>query len=171
MKDDFLFRRSSERRDFSNLLNCSTEDLDRLFEGHDPGIEKIQNGTIHYIFALVNGETGEALSVRNGEALQLATKHKATIHAVLGPLLILSFGTLNLPAASDPCGSRVQLVEQLRARLGQNIKIVHGCVHGAYGLFKNSSFASYSFSFEGFDAALALLGGMQFGEERLFPGN
>jgi len=74
----------------------------------------------------------------------------------------MAFGTLR--AARHSATSRTSLVSHLQERFGSDIRIVHGAADGHFGLFGGDTGFSYTFTFPRFDAALAVLGRLEFGQ-------
>jgi hypothetical protein len=115
---------------------------------------------------LVRADTPQQLSERIGLVADISHQHDAAVHSVIGPLVVIAFGTL--PSGQQPPGSRTLLISQLRERIHDNIKIVHGAVDGHFGSFGSEGLLSYTFAFPGFDSALAALGRLEFGQTEEF---
>ena len=88
-------------------------------------------------------------------------EHEATVYDLLGPMVVMAFGTLG-PARTS--GSRQQLVSHLVQQFGADIKIVHGAADGHFGTFGSRTRLSYTFTFPSFDLALTTLGQLEFGQ-------
>jgi hypothetical protein len=114
------------------------------------------------VLCFVRGDTSENLSERIGAVVKIALAHEAIIHGTIGPLVATAYGAH--PNSPAHFGARIALVKDLRRKLGDDIKIVHGATEGCYGLFGNESFMSYTFVVPEFNAALGLLSKLDFGQ-------
>lgn len=120
------------------------------------------HGRIDFVLAFVRGENAAQISERIGRVADLSMKYGATVHDLIGGLVVAAFGTL--PACSEQSGDRLMLVNALRAELGGDIKLVHGAADGEYGTFGSSTRMAYSFTVPQFDTILGSLSRLQFGE-------
>lgn len=157
-----------EKRKLGQRLRefVTDEAANAVVEGRPMDAPKIQAGRIEFVFALVRADTPQQLSERIGLAVETSFHHDAVVHSVVGPLVVIAFGTL--PSSRQPPGSRKLLIGQLRERIRDDIKIVHGTVDGHFGPFGGKTLQSYTFTFPGFDSALARLGRLEFGQAEEF---
>ena len=129
---------------------------------------KIQSGPIEFVFTLVRADRPEQLAERVGMVADTGMEHYAVVHDLVGPTVVMAFGTLQ--AAQHSSTSRAQLVAHLQKRFGSDIRIVHGATYGHFGSFGSDKRISYTFTFAHFDKALAALGRLEFGQtEELLP--
>ena len=129
---------------------------------------KIQSGPIEFVFVLVRADRPEQLAERVGLVADTGIEHEAIVHDLVGPMVVMSFGTLQ-PVQRSPA-PRAELVAHLQERFGSDIRIVHGATHGHFGLFGSDKRISFTFTFAHFDKALAALGRLEFGQtEELLP--
>jgi len=117
---------------------------------------------IDFILLFVRGESPAEISERVGKVADLAVRHGAVVHDLVGALVIVAFGTL--PASSVESGNRLSLVDALRGQFDRDIKIVHGVADGHCGNFGNENRMSYSFLVPRFDAILGALSRLDFGQ-------
>ena len=102
-------------------------------------------------------QSPEQVSERTGLVSDAGKQHDAVVHHLVGPMVVMAFETLR--AAQHSPTSRAELVTHLQQRFGSDIKIVHGAADGHFGLYGGDTSWSYTFTFPGFDTALATLGG------------
>ena len=62
---------------------------------------------------------------------------------------------------------RLKLVDELKSKLGDDLKLIHGSEHGSWGVFTCSKLAHYGFAIRRFDSVLGQLALMRFGETKL----
>ena len=162
MIHEFLEKRRV-RKAFEKLVNPETvESL--LRDGAQP--QQLKQGRIEFVLAFVRGESPAQVSERTARVADVAVTHGATVHDVIGALVIVAFGTH--PSSSPESGSRSWLVHALREQLASDVKIVHGAADGHYGLFGSETRMSYSFLVPQFDQILGALSRLQFGESEEF---
>ena len=128
--------------------------------------EPLKHGRIDYVLAFVRGESPAQVSERIARVADIAVTHGATVHDLVGALVIVAFGTH--PASSPESGSRSSLVQALREQLAGDVKIVHGAADGHYGLFGSQTRMSYTFLVPEFDSILGALSRLQFGQTEEF---
>jgi hypothetical protein len=126
---------------------------------------KIHSGRIEFIFAFVRADSPEQLARRIGSVANAGMEHHALVHNLLGPMVVMAYGTLR---PGEPSSSRPQLVSHLQQQFGADIKIVHGAADGHFGNFGSEKLLSFTFTFPRFDAALATLGRLEFGRTEDF---
>ena len=119
-----------------------------------------------FIFALVRADSPKELVERIGLVTDLSYEHKAVVHNVIGPLIVMALGTLT--RATESSGTRQELVRHLQRQFGADIKIVHGSVDGHFGAFGSARYLAFTFTFPHFDHALAALGRVEFGSVEEF---
>ncbi len=124
--------------------------------------QQFKEGSIEFVLAFVRGGSPAQVSERIARVADVAVTHGATVHDLVGALVIVAFGTH--PASSPESGSRSSLVKALREQLAGNVKIVHGAADGHYGLFGSDTRMSYTFLVPQFDAILGALSRLEFGE-------
>lgn len=162
MIHEFLERRRV-RKIFGKLVDSETvESL--LREGAQ--VQPLKHGHIEFIVAFVDGESPAQVSERIAQVADLAVTHGATVHDLVGALVIVAFGTH--PASLPESGSRSSLVQALREQLAGGVKIVHGAADGHYGLFGSETRMSYSFLVPQFDQILGALSRLEFGQTEEF---
>ena len=155
---NFFIKRKLSRQ----LSDCPhREAVQDLLDGRALETPKIQSGRIDFIFAFARADTPEQLAERVGLVANAGIEHEAVVHDLIGPLVVMAFGTLG-PAR--PSGSRQQLVSHLVQQFGADIKIVHGAADGHFGTFGSRTRLSYTFTFPSFDLALMTLGQLEFGQ-------
>ncbi len=150
------------RRAFEQLVDRAA------FESLSNGLssQPIKSGRIGFILAFVRGESPVQVSERIERVAELAVTHDATVHHLVGALVVMAFGTH--PALSQQSGNRSALVHVLHEQWASDIKIVHGAANGHYGLFGSEPRMSYSFLVPQFDSLLGALSRLQFGETEEF---
>ena len=162
MIHEFLEKRRV-RKAFEKLVAPETiESL--LRDGAQP--QQLKQGRIEFVLAFVRGESPAQVSERTARVADVAVTHGATVHDLIGALVIVAFGTH--PASSPVSGSRSSLVQALREQLVSDVKIVHGAADGHYRLFGSETRMSYSFLVPQFDQILGALSRLQFGESEEF---
>ncbi len=162
MIHEFLEKRRV-RKIFGKLVDSETvESL--LRDGVQP--QQLKPGRIELVLAFVRDESPVQVCERIARVTHLATTHGATVHDLVGALVIVAFGTHS--ASLPDSGSRSSLVQALREQLAGDVKIVHGAADGHYGLFGSETRMSYSFLVPQFDQILGTLSRLQFGESEEF---
>ena len=153
------------RREFEKLI--APEAVESLLRD---GIERqaLKHGRIDFVLAFVRGEGPAQVSERMARVADLAVAHGATVHDVVGALVIVAFGTH--PAPSPESSSRSLLVPVLREELAGDVKIVYGAADGHYGLFGSKTRMSYTFLVPEFDSILGALSRLHFGQVEEFRG-
>ena len=128
--------------------------------------QQLKQGRIEFVIAFVRGECPAQVSERIARVADLAVTHGATVHDLVGALVIVAFGTH--PASLPESGSRSSLVQALSEQLAGDVKIVHGAADGHYGLFGSETRMSYSFLVPQFDQILGALSRLEFGQTEEF---
>ncbi len=126
---------------------------------------KRKEGRIEFVMVLVHPDDPERLSQYISQISSTCHKHDAVLFNVAGPLALMAFGT----QGEVPDGPRVRgaLVADLHEQLGNNARIVHGAANAHFGLFGDyARTIHYTFTFNGFESAIANLGQLAFGETR-----
>jgi hypothetical protein len=161
MIHEFLERRKVNKT-FQKLVDPGTvESLLRDVSQH----QQLKQGRIEFVLAFVRGESPAQVSGRVDRVVELSVAHGAVVHAFVGALVIVAFGTH--PASSPEPGSRSSLVQALREKLAGDVKVVHGAANGHYGLFGETRM-SYTFLVPQFDRILGTLSRLQFGDTEEF---
>jgi hypothetical protein len=106
---------------------------------------KTKSGRFEFVFTLIRADTPEQLSASISVVSDAAIAHGAVIFGVVGPLIIMAFGTHG-PVQDSPVPRR-NLVRQIQERLGNNVKTVHGATEGHFGLFGDNKRINYTFEF------------------------
>ena len=151
------------RKVFGKVVDPETvESL--LRDGAQP--RPLKHGRIEFVLAFVRGESPDQVSELIARVADLAVTHGATVHDLVGALVIVAFGTH--PASSPESGNRSSLVQALPEQLAGDVKIVHGAADGHYGLFGSGTRVSYTFLVPQFDSILGTLSRLQFGESEEF---
>jgi hypothetical protein len=153
-------KRAKLRKLLSEYVNA--DGVDALMEGRRLDVPKIQSGRIEFVFVLVRADSPEQLAERIGLVADVGTEHDAVVHTMVGPMVVMAFGTLRAEQHSPT--SRSELVSHLQQQFGKDIRIVHGAADGHFGSFGSATRISYSFTFPRFDSALATLGRLEFGQ-------
>jgi len=154
-----MIRASLERRRAKQAIEKL---LDPKVLADVEGAAAFKHGRIDFVLAFVCGENAAQISERMARVADLAMKHGATVHDLVGGLVIAAFGTL--PPCPEQSGDRLTLVNALRAELAGNIKLVHGAANGDYGVFGSNTWMAYTFAVPQFDTILGSLSRLQFGE-------
>ena len=163
MRDFFAKRRV--RKQLNEYI--SPELVRDALEGRALDMPKIHSGLIEFIFVFARAETAQQLAERVGRVADAGIEREAVVHNLIGPMVVMAFGTLRETQSS---GSRQQLVSDLQQQFGADIKIVHGATDGHFGSFGNKNRLAFTFTFPHFDRALAALGRLEFGlTEELTP--
>jgi hypothetical protein len=128
---------------------------------------KIQSGRIEFVFVLVRADSPQELETRIGLVADAGHKHDAIVHSVVGPMVVMAFGTLR--SAQHSATSRTKLVSYMQEQFGSDVRIAHGAADGHFGNFGGDRSIHYTFTFPRFDAALAALGRLEFGQTEELP--
>src|SRR4051794_36940704 len=113
-----FFAKRRLRKQLSKFL--SAEAADSIADGRI-GTPRIQAGRIDFVFVFVRADSTEELADRTGLVSEIGTEHGAVVHALVGPLVTMAFGTLK--AAQHQPRSRITLVNHLQQRLGSDARI------------------------------------------------
>src|ERR1043166_2705906 len=104
---NFFIKRKLSRQ----LSDCPhREAVQDLLDGRALETPKIQSGRIDFIFAFARADTPEQLAERVGLVANAGIEHEAVVHDLIGPLVVMAFGTLR---ATQFSSSRQQLVTHL----------------------------------------------------------
>ena len=118
---------------------------------------------LEFVFAIAGGSTPEEVNRHLSVVGELTREHDGQVNAMACSLAVIDFR--NHPEGKLPCESRRKLVGALREKLGDKVKAVHGAANGHYGLYGSEKhILAYTFTFPGFEAALAALARLKFGE-------
>jgi hypothetical protein len=126
---------------------------------------RIHSGRFEFIFAFVRADSPEQLAQRIGRVAETGIEHEATVHDLIGPMVVMAYGTLR---RGEPSGSHQQLVSHLQQQFGADIKVVYGTADGHFGAFGSEKHLAFTFTFPRFDQALAALGRLEFGHAEEF---
>ncbi len=135
--------------------------------GSPPASPKIQSGRIEFVFVLLRADKPQQLEARIGLVTDAGYRHDAVVHTVVGPMVVMAFGTLR--SARHSATSRTKLVGYMQEQFGSEVRIVHGAADGHFGNFVGDRSIHYTFTFPGFAAALATLGRLEFGQTEELP--
>ncbi len=158
-----FFAKRKVRKQLSEYL--SPEAVQDVLDGRALDMLKIHSGRIEFIFAFVRADSPEHLAERIGLVADAGIEHNAMVHDLVGPMVVMAYGTLR---PGEPSGSREQLVSHLQQQFAADIKIVHGAADGHFGSFGSEKRLAFTFSFLRFDHALATLGRLEFGRTEEF---
>jgi hypothetical protein len=128
---------------------------------------KIQSGRIEFVFVLVRADSPQQLEAHIGLVEDAGHKHDAVVHSVVGPMVVMAFGTLK--SAQHSATSRTKLVSYMQEQFGSQVRIVHGAADGHFGNFGGDRSIHYTFTFPSFGAALAALGRLEFEQTEELP--
>jgi hypothetical protein len=119
-------------------------------------------------WALVTVKFGEVEAVlkRIEIVCEDATTFQGEIWNLVNSMVMISFGGALEATAEERKEKRLRYVRELQAKLGKNVKIVHGSARAAIGLVGNESRSSFTFLIPNWSEALAMLGVVEFGEVR-----
>lgn len=161
-----FFAKRKLRRQLGEYM--SPDAVEVIVEGRPLNTPKIHAGRIEFVFVFVQADSPEQLAERIGLVADAGIEHQAVVHDLVGPMVVMAFGTLR--AAENLPTSRSELVSHLQQRFASDIRIVHGAAYGHFGLFGGDKRFSYTFTFPRFDTALATLVRLEFGQtEELRP--
>ena len=151
------------RRAFERMV--SPETVEALLQDREAR-QPLKAGCIEFILTFVGGANPAEVAERVGKVADLALAHEAVVHDIVGPLVIIAFGTS--PSESPKPGSRASLLGALRGQLAGELKILHGAADGHYGLFGGNTRMAYTFLVPHFDKMLGNLSRLKFGEVEEF---
>lgn len=118
---------------------------------------------LEFIIAMVAGNTPEEANRHLSLLGELAKERDAQTIAMACSLVVIDFR--EIAENSQARESRRKLVAAIRERLCGNVKAVHGSAKGHYGYFGSKQhILAYTFIFPGFEAAIATLARLKFGE-------
>ena len=161
-----FFAKRKLRRQLGEHISASA--VEAVLEGRPFGTANIQSGRIEFVFAFVRAQSPEQLAERIGVVVDAGIEHEAVVHDLVGPMVVMAFGTLR--AAERSPTAPAELVSHIQQRFGSDIKIVHGAADGHFGTFGSEKRLAYTFTFPHFDTALTTLGRLEFGQtEELRP--
>src|SRR5262245_23941964 len=120
-----FFKKRRLRKELSKYL--SLEAIQEIIDGRALDTPRIRTGPIEFIFAFVRADLPEELARRIALVVQAASDHQALVHNVIGPMIVMAFGTVE---AAQTSGLRQPLITHLQHQLPGDIKIVHGASHG-----------------------------------------
>jgi hypothetical protein len=152
-----------ERKQLTEYL--SPEAVQEVLEGRNLDATRIKPSRIEFIFTFLRADAPEQLAERIGLVADAGIGHEAVVHDIIGPMVVMAFGTLRPGAPSSP---RQRLVSRLQQQFGADIKIVHGAANGHFGLFGSEKRLAFTFTFPRFDHALATLARLEFGRTEEF---
>jgi len=156
-----FFQRRAIRRAFSRYL--SPEAVDAIVSGQaSPDALRLRSGEIGYVLAWLRGDSPEEISQRMGRTSEVAVQYGGITDCMVSGLIIVCFGML--PLADPQPHDRSGLVASLIQEFGENVKLVHGSAKGHYGNLGSSKRMAFSFVLQEFEAALARLCALQFGQ-------
>lgn len=158
-----FIEKQKAKQTFNKLVDPET--VEKLLR-NGPESPEYRDGRIEFIVTFVRGERPDEVSKRIALVTDIATAHGAMNHGIIGPLVIVAFGTH--PTSTPTPGNRLLLVQSLRQELDRDIKIVHGSANGHYGLFGKEP-VSYTFLVPQFDEVLGKLSDLEFGWVAEFP--
>ena len=159
-----MFQNQHERRRVKGIFNkmVDPEVVDSILQDGEKGLT-LKQARVEFILVFVRDDVPSEVSERMGAVMDTAKAARATIHDVIGALVVMAFGTH--PALGTNDGSRASLVDALRSKLGADIKIVHGAADGQCGLFGSErGIMTHSFLVPHFDKILGSLSRLKFGE-------
>ncbi|HTV41126.1 MAG TPA: hypothetical protein VMF08_11165 [Candidatus Sulfotelmatobacter sp.] len=160
-----MIRKFIEKRKAKRTLEkfANAEQVEKLLHG-GPESAQYHHGPIEFIIIFIRGESPGEVSKRTAQVTDLANVYGATIHHIVGALVIAVFGVPTAPAPE----ARKLLVQSLQHELPRDIKIIHGAANGHYGLFGKEP-TSYTFLVPQFDRILGKLSQLEFGHVAEFP--
>jgi hypothetical protein len=128
--------------------------------------QSLKHGHIEFVLAFVRGESPTQVSERIGRVAEIVIAHGATVHTIVGALVVAAFVTT--PGGPPLGGVRPSLVHALTDQLAGDVKVVHGAADGHYGLFGSETGMSFTFLVPQFDQVLGRLSLLPFGAEQEF---
>jgi len=128
---------------------------------------KIQSGRIEFVFVLVRADSPQQLEAGIELVEDAAHKYDAVVQHVVGPMVVMAFGTLG--STQPSATSRARLVSNMQEQFGRQVRIVHGVAGGHFGNFGGNRSIHYTFTFPRFAEALAALGRLEFGQTEEKP--
>ena len=136
--------------------------LEAILNGDGAERQPFTAARIEFVLVFVDSKTPEEVSERVGRVTEIAMSHNATVHDIIGALVVVAFGTTQ--HSSPVADKRAALVEHLRRELSNHLKIVHGAADGHFGLVGSGVRISYSFVLPRFDTMLGRLSQLEFGQ-------
>jgi len=116
------------------------------------------------VLVLVGGSTSNAVADNIRKVTDLANEHSAGRDAITGNLLVFCNGRHSTEEAYPE--RQAVFVESINAKLGKDVRIVHGTGIGHVGLLGSDSFWAYSFLIPKFNDAMRILTNLQDGETK-----
>lgn len=123
---------------------------------------------VDYVLVAVQITTREEVAARMGTVIDLAHRHGGSVDCGVSGVLIITFGALPYPHGAADAPAR--FVDQVRADLAQDIRVVRGSERGWVGEFGSEQYAPHTFLVPGLLDALSALSECAFGEVRNLPG-
>lgn len=118
---------------------------------------------LEFIIAIVAGNTPEEANRHLSLLGELAKEHDAQTGAMACSLVVIDFR--EIAESKQARDSRRKLVAAIRERLGSNVKAVQGSAKGHIGYYGSKQHTlAYTFTFPGFESAIAVLARLKFGE-------
>ena len=145
----------------------SPEVMNELLEDNYD-FSKLDQRPVGVVMLLVGGSTPANASQNIAMVTELAHAHGAEYDAITGGLMVYCFG--KHPTETADSVRRLAFVEAVRAKLGNEVRIVHGAGTGQVGLFGcESHVLTYTFLMPKFDAALGILVNLPNGDVKEVP--
>ncbi|MEQ2009285.1 MAG: hypothetical protein ABMA26_21090 [Limisphaerales bacterium] len=145
---------------FGHLVSPSV--VESLLKG-ELSLPPFTEEQLEFIIAIVVGGTPEEMNRYFSLIGELAREHDAQVNAMTCSLVVIHFW--HHPEGKLACESRRKLVGAIHEKLGDKVKVVHGAAKGHYGLYGSEKhIMSFTFTFPGFEAAIATLARLKFGE-------
>lgn len=163
-----MFRSFLKRRRLEHDLAkyVSLDRVKAIPEGRESASPSVVSGPIEFVFAIIRADTPDMLSERMGVVVDLSHAHGAVVHHLVGPMIVIAFGTFPGQASSPEL--RKALVTSLHQRLQSDTKILHGSAQAHYGNLGSATRISWTFTFPEFDQALVATGGLEWGQTEEF---
>lgn len=159
----------SERRRLKRLFSKSVSPkvVEELSAGtFDFG--KLDERFFDVVMLLVGGSAPVKVSENIATVTELAHAHHAEYDAITGGLMIYCFG--KCPTEKADKVRRLAFVEAACAKLGNDVKIVHGAGTGQVGLFGSEAYIlTYTILMPGYAQALGTLVYLADGEVKEVP--
>ncbi|MFM8471143.1 MAG: hypothetical protein ACKODH_14475 [Limisphaerales bacterium] len=145
---------------FEHLV--SPKVVNELLKG-DLSLPPITEAQLEFVFAIVGGSTPEEVNRHLSLVGELTREHDGQVNTMACSLVVIDFRCH--PEGKLASESRRKLVGALREKLGNKVKAVHGAAKGHYGLYGSEKHVmAYTFTFPEFEAAIATLARLKFGE-------
>jgi hypothetical protein len=167
MARDNMLRDNLESRRLKEIFDKVVEPqvVDKILGGSS--LERpLTASSIEYVIASVRFQTPEQVSKLIGRVIEISTQHQASIHGPCASVVVAAFG--GQPHSPTKPGVAAELVAELIADLGPEIKIVHGTSSGYFGCFGSGNSSRFSFVVPEFESSLALLTQTEFGAAQEF---